>query len=232
MELVRLDDIGLESRENGHGLTSLNLTLSAGDAYSICTDSPEHAHLLLKGIATLLIPKKGKFFFREQEVVFSNREALLAYKKNVGYVAADATLIKKASAFDNLMLMRYFFEDSIHTEMPERVRTLCRLFALEAKLKLYPWQLEPEETRLFVIIRELAKKPAILLIERPGDYLRDESLAILKNVLEDWSAKEQVLVLFSAHQYFAQALCQKQINILKGQVTTSDLQYCKFGNKR
>ena len=223
MELVTLDELGLESREKGFGLTSLNLTLSEGDTYSICTDSPEHAHLLVKGIATLSIPKKGKIFFREQEVDFSNREALLAYKKNVGYVAADATLIKKATAFDNLMLMRYYFEEYIPAEMTHSVLALCRLFGLEAKLKRYPWQLEPEEIRLFVIIRELAKNPAILLIERPGDYLQDESLGILKNVLQDWSTKDQALVLFSAHQDMILALCRQQINILKGQVTTSDL---------
>jgi ABC-type lipoprotein export system ATPase subunit len=232
MELVRLEGLVLDGRENGNGLSSLNLTFSKGDAFSICTDSPEHAHLLVRGIATLSIPLEGKIYFRNKQVDISSREALLAYKKNIGYVAADATLIKKASAFDNLMLMPYYFEDTIPTEMTESILRLCRLFGLEDKLKSYPWQLEPEENRLFVIIRELAKKPAVLLIERPGDYLRDESLEILKKVLQDWSTNEQALVLFSAHQDFVQALCHKQINILKGQVTTSDLEYCKFHNKR
>jgi ABC-type lipoprotein export system ATPase subunit len=227
MELVKLADLRLESRKNGHELTALNLTLSAGDAYSICTDSAEHAHLLVKGIATLEIPKRGKIFFRKHEVDFSNHEALLAYKKHVGYVAADATLIKKASAFDNLMLMRYYFQDSLVPEMTEGVRSLCRLFELENKLDFHPWQLEPEENRLFVIIRELAKDPAILLIERPGDYLRDQTLMILKAVLKDWFTREQALVLFSAHKDFVEALCQKQINIRNGQVTTSELQYCQ-----
>ena len=232
MELVRLADLVLESRENGRGLAAFNLTLSAGDAYSICSDSLELAHMLVKGIATLLMPKKGKFFFKEQELDFSSRESVLAYKKNVGYVAADATLIKKASVFDNLMLMRYYFDDAFHTEMPEHVRKLCELFELESKLKLHPWQLEAEEVRLFVIIRELAKNPTILLIERPGDYLREESLEILKKVLEEWSVEDRARVLFSAHQHFVEALCQKQINIVQGQVTTSTLESCRYGNDR
>jgi len=231
MELVRLVDLGLDTRKNGHGLTALNLTLYPGDAYSICTDSPEHAHLLVKGIATLEIPTTGNIFFKEREVDLYSHEALLEYKRNVGYVAADATLIKKASAFDNLMLMQYYYEDSIAAEMPDRVRTLCRLFGLENSLDLHPWQLEPEQNRLFVIIRELAKDPAVLLIERPGDYLRRETLDMLKDVLKIWATKEQALVLFSAHQDFVETLCQKQINIFKGQVTTSDLQSGRYQNK-
>ena len=115
-ELVKLVDLGLKGMENRHGLASLNLTLSAGDAYSIYTDSPEHAHLLVKGIAMLEIPITGKIFFRNKEVDFSDYETLLSYKKNVGYVAADATLIKKVSAFDNLMLMQYYHGDSVATK--------------------------------------------------------------------------------------------------------------------
>ena len=225
MELVKLVDLELDGRANKRGLTALNLTLSAGDAYSIYTDSPEHAHLLVKGIATLVIPKAGRIFFRKKEVDFSSHEALLSYKKNVGYVAADATLIKKVSAFDNLMLMQYYHENSVATKLPERVLTLCQLFRLESRLDLKPWQLEPEENRLFVIIRELAKNPAVLLMERPGDYLRNETLARLKTVLKDWIAKEQALVLFSAHQDFVEALCHKQINVLHGRVTTSELHF-------
>jgi len=221
MELVRLVDLRLEDRQQRHGLTAFNLTLSAGDAYSIYTDSPEQAHLLVRGIATLQTPKTGKVFFKKKEVDVSDYEALLSYKKNVGYVAADATLIKKASAFDNLMLMQYYHEDSIAAEMPERVRALCRLFGLENSLYLQPWQLQPEQNRLFVIIRELAKDPAVLLMERPGDYLRDENLELLKTILKDRAEKEQALVLFSAQQNLVEALCQKQINILDGKVSTS-----------
>jgi ABC-type lipoprotein export system ATPase subunit len=227
MELVRLVDLGLDSRENGHGLTQINLTLSAGDAFSICTDSAEHAHLLVKGIASLERPTTGRLFYKEMQVDLHDREALLAYKRNVGYVAADATLISKASVFDNLMLMRHYYDNSMAAKMPDSVRALCRFFGLENSLDFHPWQLEPEETRLFVIIRELAKDPAVLLIERPGDYLRNETLDMLKHILKHQTTKEQALVLFSAHQDFVEALCQKQITIVKGQVTTSDLPTCR-----
>jgi ABC-type methionine transport system ATPase subunit len=232
MELIKLVNIELDSKEDGYGLKGLNLTVRAGDTYCICTDSAEHAHLLVKGMASLQIPKSGKVFFKETELSFTNQEALLAYKKNVGYVASDATLIKKASALDNLMLMQYYFENTVKTKMPEHVRTLCRLFDLEDKLDFYPWQLEPEENRLFVIIRELSKAPTVLLIERPGDYLRDETLEILKGVLEHWSETDRALVMFSARQDFVTSLCQKQINILKGEVTTSALQYCEYPTER
>ena len=130
MELVRLVDLRLDSRKNGQGLRRINLTLSAGDAFSICTDSAESAHLLVKGIATLEIPITAHLFSQEKQVDLHNRAALLAYKKNVGYVAADATLISKTSVFDNLMLMQHYYDNDMLAEMPDRVRALCRFFGL------------------------------------------------------------------------------------------------------
>lgn len=227
MELLRLLDFVLDARQNGRGLTARNLTLYAGNTYAICTDSPEHAHLLIKGMATLEMPTTGNIFFKEKKVDLFSRKAVLDYKKKVGYVAADAALIKKASALDNLMLMRYYHDNAIGADLPDRVRMLCRRFGVENSLRLYPWQLEPEETRLFIIIRELAKDPAVLLIERPGDYLRNENLDILKDILKNWAKQARALMLFSARQDLVETLCQKQINILKGRVTTSDLQVRK-----
>lgn len=225
-----MSNISFKNRQTANKIEGINLTLRAGDAFCICTDSPADAHLLFRGIATLEIPETGRFFFKEKLVDFSDDASLLSYKKNVGYLASDATLINKASAFENLMLMRYYFEDSVAIEMTEQVRDLCRFFDMEGKLGLYPWQLDLEENRIFVIIRELAKNPQILLIDRPGDYLRQTSLDRFKTVLKDYAAKQTALVLHSAQQDFIKAFCHKQIHVRQEGIRAADFQPCDFGN--
>ena len=219
-ELIRLSDYSLEPLDDGNGLKNINLVLSKGEAFSIGTDSPDDAHLLLRGVATLEPPKSGQFFYKGKELDFSDYRSLLAYKKNVGYIASDATLISNRSMHDNLMLMRYYFEDSTSIQMPEEVVELCRLFKLGKRLDLKPHQLDPEENRLFVIVRELSKNPEILLVERPRDFLRTKGFEALKGVLRNIVRKNLALVFFSTDEVFTKEFSRRPIFINKGRVTT------------
>jgi len=219
-ELIRLSDYSLEPLGDGNGLKNVNLALSNGEALSIGTDSPDDARLLLRGVATLVAPKRGQFFYKGKELDLSDYRSLLAYKKNVGYIASDATLISNRSMHDNLMLMRYYFEDSTSIQMPEEVVELCRLFKLGKRLDLKPHQLDPEENRLFVIVRELSKNPEILLVERPRDFLRTKGFEALKGVLRNIVRKNLALVFFSTDEVFTKEFSRRPIFINKGRVTT------------
>jgi len=219
-ELIRLSDYSLEPLGDGNGLKNVNLALSNGEALSIGTDSPDDARLLLRGVATLVAPKRGQFFYKGKELDLSDYRSLLAYKKNVGYIASDATLISNRSMHDNLMLMRYYFEDSTSIQMPEEVVELCRVFKLAKRLDLKPHQLDPEENRLFVIVRELSKNPEILLVERPRDFLRTKSFEALKGVLRTIVRKNLALVFFSTDEVFIKEFSRRPIFIDKGRVTT------------
>ena len=120
-ELITLSHYTLEPLDDGNGLKNVNLALSNEEALSIGTDSPDDARLLLRGVATLVPPKRGQFLYKGKELDFSDYRSLLAYKKNVGYIASDATLISNRSIHDNLMLMRYYFEDSTSIQMSEEI---------------------------------------------------------------------------------------------------------------
>jgi ABC-type polar amino acid transport system ATPase subunit len=217
--LIRIFDYSLKSLGDGNGLKDVNLALSKGEAFSIETDSPDDARLLLRGMATLKPPKSGQFFYKGKELDFSDYRSLLAYKKNVGYIASDATLISNRSIHDNLMLMRYYFEDSTSIQMPEEVIELCRAFALGTGFDLRPYQLDPEQNRLFVIVRELSKNPEILLFERPREFLRTKSFETLKGVLRNLISKGLAMVFFSTDEVFTKEFSQRPISINNGRLT-------------
>jgi ABC-type polar amino acid transport system ATPase subunit len=218
-ELIKLSDYSLKSLGDGNGLKKVNLVLSKGDVFSIKTDARDDARLFLRGMATLEPPKSGQFFYKGMKLDFSDYRSLLAYKRNVGYVASDATLITNRSVHDNLMLMRYYFENSTSIQMSEEVMDLCRAFNLGKRFDLRPHQLDPEQNRLFVIVRELSKKPEILLVERPREFLRTKSFETLKGVLRDLISKDLALVFFSTDEVFTKEFSQRPILINKGMVT-------------
>ncbi len=219
-DIIEIVNYMIKGPGKGYGLSGVNLRLSAGDAFSMVTDSPDDAHFLLRAIATLEVPEEGKFFYKGKELNLLDYSVLLPYKKKVGYIAADAALISNLSAYENLMLMSSYFENSTNLKMPDKMVDLCRLFELQEKLHLKPAELHPEENRLFIVIRELSKSPEILLIERPTDFLGAKSIDALKTALRTLAGKNIALVLSSADRAFISEFCNRQIVIEKGKITT------------
>ena len=212
-DLIRLSNYTLEPFGDGKGLNNINLSLSKGKALSIVTDSPDDAHLLIRGLATLDPPKSGQFFYKGKELNFTDYRTLLAYKKKVGYIAPDATTITNRSMRDNLMLMRYYFEDSTSIPMSDQVFELCKVFDLERGLDFKPPELDHEENRLFVIVRELSKNPEILIAERPREFLRSKNFEILKAVLRNVMKMDVAFVFFSTDKAFTKEFSDEQIFI-------------------
>lgn len=219
-ELIRLSNYTLKSLSTGSALRDFNLVFSKGDAFSIVTDSPDDAHNLLRGIATLEPPQSGRFLYKGEAVDFSDYRNLLPYKRKIGYIASDATLVTNRSIRDNLMLMRYYFEDSISIEMSETLSHLCTLFGLDKRLSLKPHELDPEEHRVAVIVRELSKSPEILLVERPRVFLRTKYFEALKDILRDLMKKDLALVFSETDKAFTNEFANKIIAIHQGKVTS------------
>ncbi|MBW2565324.1 MAG: hypothetical protein JRE24_00275 [Deltaproteobacteria bacterium] len=121
--------------------------------------------------------------------------------------------------------MRHYFEDSTRIEMCTEAVELCRVFDLEKRLNLKPHQLDPEEHRLFVIVRELivrelSKNPEILLLEKPGDFLATKSFEALKGILRNLIKMDLALMFFSTDQTFTDEFANRRIAIDKGTVTS------------
>lgn len=220
-ELIRLSNYSIQAMGDGYGLRDFDLSVSRGDAFAIKTDSTDDAYILLRGIATLTPPEKGVLSYKGEELDFSDYRSLLFYKRRVGYIASDATLLANRTAYDNLMIMRYYYEDSLSIKMGPETRALCGIFGLERLLELQPHHLDPEEKRLFIIVREISKDPEILLIERPRDFLRPNSIENLKRVLRGVVTRGIALVFFSMDKGFMEEFSQGEIAINKGRLTVS-----------
>lgn len=215
-ELVRLDNYSLAPIGKGHGLEPFDFVLMTGDSVSLDSDSSDDASLFLRALATLEVPRQGTFFYKKRMLDFSDYRNLLHYKRKVGYVCSDAGLISNTSLYDNLMYMRYYFENDMSITMSEEILELCRIFKLEEYLALRPAHLSPESKRLAIIVREIAKGPELFIIERPRDFLRDKSFETLKTVLRSLREKGLSTVFFSKDEEYIREFSSRKILIKEG----------------
>lgn len=183
-------------------------------------DSPDDAHLLLKAIAMLEHPTGGAYRFMGKKINFSDHRNLLPYKKKIGYVTTDTSMISNMSIRENLLLMRYYFENSLSLDIKDNVKNLCAVFDIYDKLDIRPGELRPTELRSAIVIRELTKSPDILLFERPEDFIRHTKFDLFVKLLKEMLLTGIPVVFISYDAYLVKEFSNREILISDGNLTT------------
>lgn len=220
MKLIELSDYTLSPIGQGNGLNRFYFDLSKGDVCSIQADLPDDAHLFLKAIAMLEYPANGVYRFMGKKINFSDHRNLLPYKKKIGYITTDASMISNMSIRENLLLMRHYFENSLSLDIKDDVKNLCTVFDIYDKLDIRPSDLRPIELRSAIIIREITKTPDILLLERPEDFVGQTKFNFLIELLKKMSLSGLPVIFISYNTDFIKEFSNRKIIISKGNLTT------------
>ncbi len=220
MYLIELLDYTIAPIGKGNGLNKFYFALSRGDACSISTDSADDAHLFLKALTTLVYPVEGIYRFKGEPVDFSDYRSLLSCKKKIGYIAPDSAMISNITVRENLLLKRYYFENSHSLSLNENVLRLCSMFDICDKLDLRPAMLTLIDLRIAITIREMTKPPDLLLLERPEDFIGHTKFSLFKKILKDMLLSKIPIVFISYDRNFVEAFSNKKILINGGKLTT------------
>ncbi len=223
MPLIELKDYTLRPEGAGKGLSDISFSLLQSDVCSIQADRVYDATLFLKALATLVYPVRGTYRFDGEEINLSDYRASLSCKRRIGYIAPGTAMISNRTVRENLLFMRYFYEDSLSISLDENMEELCRKFDILDKLDRKPGELHPQDIQNAITIRELCKSPDVLLLERPEDFIDNTKIDSLIKVLKDLSLSRLAIVLFSfeaAYEAaFEAAFSFKNVKILNGNVT-------------
>ncbi len=220
MTIIELNDFSFESKKTGQPCRPFDFSLAHGDVISISTDSAEDALTFLKALATLVAPIKGSYRFLEKTLNFSNHQNLLETKKDIGFVTSHTALISNRSVRENLLLQRAYFTNSLSTELDSNAQALCNLFDLEKKLDLRPAALTDHEYRCVVAVRELIKKPLVLLMEYPEKYIGIANLDAFNDILFDLLGGELGIVFLSEYKNFIETFSTRDLMIFNGKLQT------------
>jgi ABC-type polar amino acid transport system ATPase subunit len=219
MYLINLVDYTIDSPEEDCSFNKLNFAISRGDAFAIIADSPDCAHMFLKVLAMLMKPVSGEFYFKDKKVDFSDYRNLLSCKKKIGYIASDSAMISNITVMENLLYMRYYFENSLSLSLDERADKLCRIFSIHDKLNMCPGMLRSVDLRIAIAIREFTKSPDLLLLERPEDFIGHDNFDLFTEVLRDIVLTKMPIVFISYDKDFIEEFSNKKIFLKNGNLS-------------
>jgi ABC-type lipoprotein export system ATPase subunit len=197
----------------------LRITVVRGDVIAIITDPPADGRHLLRVLATLEEPERGEYRFNGKKIDLKDYRRCLSVKRQIGYVAPDAGMISNRTLRENLLLNRFYSENDLTVDIDETMASLCRGAGLFNMLNRRPSVLSDSELLKAITIREMGKAPAVMLIDRPENFMKidedDRIYSHLKNMVESGTA-----VVFVSHNRKMTGLASRQLILTDGEIRT------------
>jgi ABC-type ATPase involved in cell division len=217
--IVELTDLDLSPPGTERRYGTNRLTVAQGDVIAIVTDAPEDGRHLLRVMATLERLAGGCYRFHGTLLDLDDYRKCLAVKRRIGYVAPDAAMLSNRTLWENLLLARFYYENDLTIDIDETMRSLCRDADLSRKLDWRPSRLSDGELLKAITIREMGKAPAVMLVDRPENFMNiSESDGIfnhLKNMVQSGTA-----VVFYSNNSRMTDLANRRLTLAGGEIRT------------
>lgn len=164
---------------------------------------------ILNSIAGLLTPNKGEIIL-DDNILFSDKINLKPQERNIGYVFQDYALFPNMSVKDNIFFMN---PDKNYTN------SLIEKLGIEYLLGNFPNTLSGGEKQKVSIVRALANKPRLLLMDEPFSSI-DEKFKnkFYEELIEIKKSLDIPIIMVTHNRHEAEILSDRLIFIDKGKI--------------
>ena len=164
---------------------------------------------ILNSIAGLLTPDKGEIIL-DDNILFSDKINLKPQERNIGYVFQDYALFPNMSVKDNIFFMNH---DKDYTN------SLIEKLGIEYILGNFPNTLSGGEKQKVSIVRALANKPRLLLMDEPFSSI-DEKFKnkFYEELIEIKKSLGIPIIMVTHNRHEAEILSDRLIFIDKGKI--------------
>lgn len=194
-------------------LSNIDLTIKSHEFFVLAGSSGGGKTTLLKMINRLIEPNQGKIFIDDQNIQTFNLRDL---RLQIGYVLQQVALFPNMTVLENIGIIPTL-KGWTKNEIYERVLELLPLVGLEADkyLNRYPHELSGGEAQRVGILRALACKPKIILMDEPFSALDPISRKQLQKLVKDLQRSLKITTVFVTHDMAEGMAMADRIAILK-----------------
>lgn len=162
-------------------LKGVSLEIDDGDFVSVMGKSGSGKSTLISIIGGFLKPENGGAYYDGVCIAELSDAQLSKFRcTELGFVFQSFKLIPTLNVIDNILLPAVL-NKSLDDESKEYVNELCRELEIDTMLKKYPEELSGGQCQRVAIVRALAHKPRVLILDEPTGALDS---AMEKKVME------------------------------------------------
>lgn len=192
LEIKNLDYI-----DNGDWLfNKLSFSLDIGEGALVLAHPQYRGRHLLKICATLERPDEGKISWFGRNYDYRNEAHILDLRRNIAWVHRESRLVSNMTLLDNAILGMIYHRNISRDLAHERVKDLFDKFRLSEYRNYRPATLGYSRQRVAAYLRELAKRPRLILLETP--YLDlDQNFELVMNEIKEMALRKESAFIMS-----------------------------------
>jgi len=200
-------------------LHGINLAISEGEFAALTGPSGSGKSTLLNLIGLLEAPTSGRLQVDGVDIAGMANATLTALRgRSIGFIFQFHHLLPGFTALENVMMPSIIDLGWPTTEAKDRAMALLKQVGLQDAANKRPSQLSGGMQQRVAIARALSLAPRLILADEPTGNLDTHSANEVFELLQAVNREQQSACLIVTHDPGLAARCQRQIQIVDGQL--------------
>ena len=218
--MIRIENVS-KSFDGLQILKGITLRIEKGGIFGIAGRSGVGKSTLLRCINGLEKYDSGSIKVDGAEVGSLSADELRLFRKNVGMVFQNFSLITRASVYDNIAFaMKIWGFD--RTTIDRRVKELLDVVGIPEKINARARDLSGGQKQRVALARALAMNPSVLLCDEATSALDPKSTMDILSLLDDINRKFNITIVMVTHEMeVIKTLCDSMAVMANGIVEAS-----------
>ena len=199
-------------------LHNINFSLKKGEVLTLLGPSGSGKSTLLRTLNGLEDYKNGSIYFHEKKIDPSPKEWQILRQK-IGMVFQSYDLFPNLTVIENVLLAPVKVQKRDENEVKEEAIKLLKQVGLEQYLNAYPRELSGGQKQRVAIVRALAMKPEIMLLDEITASLDPEMVRGIEKIVERLSKRDHMTMIIVTHQMnFASRIADEVLFLEDGHI--------------
>ena len=199
-------------------LYNINFSLKKGEVLTLLGPSGSGKSTLLRTLNGLEDYKNGSIYFHEKKIDPSPKEWQILRQK-IGMVFQSYDLFPNLTVIENVLLAPVKVQKRDENEVKEEAIKLLKQVGLEQYLNAYPRELSGGQKQRVAIVRALAMKPEIMLLDEITASLDPEMVRGIEEIVELLSKRNHMTMIIVTHQMnFASRIADEVLFLEDGHI--------------
>jgi lipoprotein-releasing system ATP-binding protein len=200
-------------------LKGVNLVLKPGEMVALSGPSGSGKSTLLNILGLLMQPSGGTLSFMDETMSgLSDKQLSAIRNKHYGFVFQFHHLLPDFTAMENVAFPAAAPAGGISKDIRNRARMLLDRVDLSDRTDFAAMRLSGGQKQRVAIARALMNKPELVLADEPTGSLDRENSARVMALLREINQADKTTFLISTHDPEIAERCDRQINVVDGQV--------------
>lgn len=212
-------------------LSDINVEIEKGDIFGLVGVSGAGKSTLLRCINGLEKYDSGSLLVNGTEVSSLNYQALRNFRKNIGMIFQQFSLIERKSVYKNIAMPMecWGYPNKV---IENKVNDLLNLVKMTDKANAMPKELSGGQKQRVAIARSLTIEPSILLCDEATSALDPNITSSILQLLDQINKELGITIVIVTHQMeILKSICTKMALLTEGKLTAKGKVIDVFLNK-